>query len=134
MRYTAAIAEACRKRGIHFVLFIVPTGILMSEERWEERFERPYDRDWSSPAPIADIVRYLRADGNDVDILNPLDKFRSRSESEVLYLGKDRDGHWTEAGCEAAAGAMFRHLVSAPVVREHVRPGLEARRPPPRPE
>ena len=86
MRYTAGIARAWRARGIHFVLFIVPTGILMSEEGWEARFEQPYD------------------------------------------------GHWTRAGCEAAADAMFEHLARTPVVRRHdsALPRLEQSRTPAR--
>ena len=114
LEYVNAISKECRKRGIDFVLFVVPTGVQMSEKIFLKKFSdlspglQDYIEHWDNPAPQRQILEELSDSG--IDILNPIEYFREQAMNEVLYLGPDADGHWTKAGSRVAAEAIYDHV------------------------
>jgi hypothetical protein len=105
MDYVRTLDRECKRRGVDFVLFLVPTGVQVARDIWPREFAD----DWSNPNPQKQIVESLR--GSDIPILNPLNFFRESLKEESLYLGKSRDGHWTAAGNKVAANVMYDYLV-----------------------
>jgi hypothetical protein len=105
MEYIRRIDRECKRRGVDFVLFVVPTGLQVARDICPEEFAD----DWNNPNPQKQILEALKGDG--VKILSPLEFFRESLTEGPLYAGVDRDGHWTTAGNRVAAEAMFDYLV-----------------------
>lgn len=106
--YTRMIHREARRRGVEFVLFLVPTGAQSSRESWEAVFSAPAPEGWEHPHPQRAIAEALAGEG--IPVLDPLRDYRREAERRRLYLGEDRDGHWTSEGNEVTAGFLRAFL------------------------
>jgi len=98
--YVAAMAAAAESRGVEFGLFVVPTGVQTSKQRWEAVYgEVP--ENWALPNPQAQIAEALEP--HDVRVFDPLAAYRAAAATRELFLGKRGNGHWNKAGNELTA-------------------------------
>ncbi len=105
LEYSKNLHHLCRENGVEFIFFLVPTGVQMSKEIWaDNNFPELSQKDWEEPAPQFKIKDYLQQTG--VTVFNPIDIFREQAKKQVLYLGANKDGHWTTAGCQVAAQSL----------------------------
>ena len=110
MDLIARFNALCRARGVSLVVVIVPTGIQVNRTAWMEKFGQQlrYEEEADQVFPQRRIVARLAAAG--MRVFDPLAEYRQAARLQPLYLGQDRDGHWTVAGNRVTAQILFRYL------------------------
>ncbi len=100
----------CRARGVRLLVLLVPTGVQVDRDAWVRKFGRrlPYEAQAERVTPQRRIVGRLASAG--VEVFDPLARYRVGAALEPLYLGEDRDGHWTAAGNRLTAEVLFEEL------------------------
>ena len=111
IEYIVGLDRECKRRGVEFVLFLVPTGIQVDKSVCPVEF---LDQ-WSDPNPQKQIIAALQ--DHDIRIFNPLEFYRDALEDQPFYLGQDRNGHWSVEGNRITGEAMYDYLVSDPPIR-----------------
>lgn len=93
------------ERGVHFVVFYVPSRVEVSEEEWTKlRIPPDYD-----PGTVAGrLVAICKAEG--AAYVVPSDRFREAAQHDRLYYRFD--AHWTPAGNRLAAGILAEYAQS----------------------
>ncbi len=106
--YLQRIAELLRKRGIPFVVLIIPDELQVHEDRLQFVLQRAQlsreTLDMDLPRKILkETLRCLQ-----VDSVDPLPAFRRAARKKRLY--KPWDTHWNEAGNGLGAQLVSRYL------------------------
>lgn len=97
----------CRRQGVPLVVFLVPTGAQVDRTAWARSVgqQLPFPEAPEDVAPQRAIAEALTTAG--VTVVNPLAAYRQAAQHTVLYLGADRDGHWTAEGNAVTANILF---------------------------
>ena len=106
-----ALAREVEGAGARLLVFYVPARFEVNERAWELTRQRYRLGPRWKPERVAERLRAECA-GLGLVLIDPREELRAR-ESSGRPAYYPRDGHWTEAGHETAAGLIARKLAPA---------------------
>lgn len=106
-----AFEARCRREGIPLVVFLIPSGLQVDPEAWKTVLgdRLPFPEREEAVMPQRLLIDRLASGG--VTIWDPLAPYRRAARHAPLYLGRDRDGHWTSTGNEVTAYLLFERVM-----------------------
>ena len=108
-------ADQLKKNGIHLILMPVPPKALIYSEKLMPDFGVANTSDRLDPWHAA-FYALLKEKGVDVLDLTPIFRKEKNRIQEPLYCRTDT--HWSGAGCDVAARAVFERMISRGIVKQ----------------